>query len=353
MLGRLKTNLALANIPQVFDIMTIMPSARRLLLVAITISLLGFALSISAQSPGNPGAPSNPTMVGRRLDDDKEALYAQFTDYKRNPNPEQQRYAYPTAKAYLRRFGGDTDNETKEVQRFVAEYERAMHEHELYAVYGAKNYLKTFELGRPLLKSDPENFFALGVMAEAGYDSALTGNGSLNVETIDYAKRAIRLIEDNKVSKADPFKSMDIARGFLNFALGWFLKDEDPVAAAVAFTKAVQTDSPYRTDPAAYHRLGISILRGEFTQFSALYNEKFGNKPPSPEQTAMLERIKHLAGRAIDAYARAVALSTRPEQQDAKNKILVQLTALYKNLHNGSDAGLNELISTVLSKPMP
>ncbi|PYS57657.1 MAG: hypothetical protein DMF76_21630 [Acidobacteria bacterium] len=336
-----------------FDIMTIMPSARRLLLVAITISLLGFALSISAQSPGNPGAPSNPTMVGRRLDDDKEALYAQFTDYKRNPNPEQQRYAYPTAKAYLRRFGGDTDNETKEVQRFVAEYERAMHEHELYAVYGAKNYLKTFELGRPLLKSDPENFFALGIMAEAGYDSALTGNGSLNVETIDYAKRAIRLIEDNKVSKADPFKSMDIARGFLNFALGWFLKDEDPVAAAVAFTKAVQTDSPYRTDPAAYHRLGISILRGEFTQFSALYNEKFGNKPPSPEQTAMLERIKHLAGRAIDAYARAVALSTRPEQQDAKNKILVQLSALYKNFHNGSDASLNELISTVLSKPMP
>ena len=228
MLGRLKTNLALANIPQVFDIMTIMPSARRLLLVAITISLLGFALSISAQSPGNPGAPSNPTMVGRRLDDDKEALYAQFNDYKRNPNPEQQRYAYPTAKAYLRRFGGDTDNETKEVQRFVAEYERAMHEHELYAVYGAKNYLKTFELGRPLLKSDPENFFALGIMAEAGYDSALTGNGSLNVETIDYAKRAIRLIEDNKISKADPFKSIDIARGFLNFGFGMVSQGRRP-----------------------------------------------------------------------------------------------------------------------------
>ena len=133
-------------------------------------------------------------------------------------------------------------------------------------------------------------------MAEAGYDSALAGNASLNTETIDYAKRAIRLIEDNKVSKADPFKSMDIARGFLNLALGWFLKDEEPVTAAVAFTKAVQTDSPYRTDPAAYHRLGVSILKG---------------------------------------------------------KILAQLTTLYKNFHNGSDAGLNELISTVLSKPMP
>jgi len=48
----------------------------------------------------------------------------------------------------------------------------------------------------------------------------------------------------------------------------------------------------------------------------------------------MLEKIKHLADRAIDGYARAVALSTRPEQQDAKNKILAQLTTLYKNLHN-------------------
>lgn len=297
--------------------------------------------------------PSNPTMVGRRLDDDKEALYAQFNDYCRNPNPEQQRYAYPTAKDYLRRFGGDADNETKEVQRFVTEYERAMHGHELLALYSAKNYAKTLDLGRTLLKSDPENFFALGVMTEAGYDSSAAGNASVNVETIDYARRALTLLEAGKVGRADPFKSLDVATGFLNFALGWFLKDQDPVGAAIAFQKAVQTDSPYRTDPAAYHRLGVAIVKGELTQYSATYNEKFGNKPPSAEQTAMFEKIKHLAERAIDAYARAVALSTRPEQQDARNKILGQLTALYKSFHNGSDAGLNDLIATVLSKSMP
>jgi len=59
-----------------------------------------------------------------------------------------------------------------------------------------------------------------------------------------------------------------------------------------------------------------------------------------------------VAERAIDAYARAVALSTGPEQIEAKSKILVQLTALYKNFHNNSDAGLSELIATVLSKPL-
>jgi hypothetical protein len=42
-----------------------------------------------------------------------------------------------------------------------------------------------------------------------------------------------------------------------------------------------------------------------------------------------------------------------PQQQETKNKILAQLTALYNTFHNNSDAGLNELIATVLSKPLP
>jgi DNA-binding ferritin-like protein len=97
----------------------------------------------------------------------------------------------------------------------------------------------------------------------------------------------------------------------------------------------------------------VAILKGEFAQLSAEYNEKFGNKPSSAEQKAMFERIGHLGERAIDAYARAVALSASPQQQETKNKILAQLTALYSTFHNNSDAGLNELIATVLSKPLP
>ena len=67
----------------------------------------------------------------------------------------------------------------------------------------------------------------------------------------------------------------------------------------------------------------------------------------------MLNRILHLAERSIDAYARAVALNTKPEQQDARGKILAQLTTLYKSFHNNSDEGLNELIAGVLAKPIP
>ena len=295
----------------------------------------------------------NPTMTSGYNDSEKEALYARFNDYKRNPDPTQQKFAYPVAKDYLRRWGGETDAETKEVRRFVVEYERQMHGRELFAAYDAKDYAKVFEVGRPSVKSDPENFLALSLMVEAGYDSAVAGKTNLASEASDYARLAIKLLESGKVTKPDPFKSMDVARGYLNFVLGWFVKDEKPAEAAVAFEKAVKADGPYRTDPSAYLRLGAAILKGEFAQLSAQYNEKFGGKPSSPEQTAMLNRIQHLVEQTIDAYARAVALNTKPEQQEARTKILGQLTALYKSFHNNSDAGLNELIATVLTKPIP
>jgi len=307
--------------------------------------LVGLAASINAQI--------NPTMPSQKTDSVKESFYAEFTEYKKSVNPEQHRLAYPTAKEFMRRFGGDNDYYAKEVQAFIDEYEREGREVEIFRTYNAKNYAKAFEIGRAQLKATPEDFFVLGVLAEAGYDNAVAGNASLNAETIDYARRAIKLLENGKLAKADPFKSMDIARGFLNFSLGWFLKDQSPVEAAAAFLNAVKSDSPYRSDPSAYYRLGVATLKGEFAQLSAEYNEKFGGKPASAEQTATLNRIKFLGERAIDAYARAVALMPKPEQAEAKNKILAQLTALYKNFHNGSDAGLNDFIASVLSKPLP
>ena len=321
-------------------------STKRFLIVVTTALLFPvFSAGVSAQR--------NPTMTEQQRDAEKEAYYAKFLDHKRVPTGEQQRLAYEDAQRYLERFGGDNDANARAVQKFVKEYREFTHQYDIYAAYSAKNYAKTFEIGRPILQKEPENFYVLGVLTEAGYENALAGNATLNAETIGYARKAIQLVDDGKVTKPDPFKSIDLARGFLNSTLGWFLKDQSPVEAAAAFLKAIQSDSPYRNDPLIYHRLGIAILKGEFAQVSAEYNEKYGAKEPSPEQKAMFERISHLGERAIDAYARAVALSTSPEQQELKTKILAQLTALYKNFHNNSDAGLNELIESVLTKPLP
>ena len=324
-----------------------MTKSSGLVVIGITTALLWFGLGASITAQQNPAMPS------QQSDNAKESLYAQFSEYRKSINPEQRKLAYPAAKTFLIRFGGDNDHYAREVQKFVDDYERGVRDYEVYKALDAKNYAKTFELGRPLLKKEPEDFFLLAALTEAGYETALAGNASLSTETIDYARKAIQLMEAGQVTKADPFKNMELARGYLNSALGWFLRDQSPVEAAAAFLKAAQSDSPYRTDPSIYHRMGVAIIKGEFAQLSAEYNEKFGGKPPSAEQTAMLKRIIQLAERAVDAYARAVALMTKPEQQEARSKILAQLTTLYKNIHDNTDTGLNELISTVLSKPLP
>ncbi len=324
-----------------------MRTPSRLLLLAIAAGLISFTLCV------NVPAQRNPTMASQTSDELKDRLFAQFTDLRKSLNPEERRLAYPAAKDYLRKFGGDDDSNAREVRKFVTEYERSAHDGDVFASYTAKNYLKAFEIGRTLLKADPDDFFVLSTLTEAGYETAMAGDLTLNDETISYARRAIKILETGKLSKPDPFKNMDVAKGFLNSTLGWFVKEQLPVEAAAAYLKAVQSDSPYHTDPSVYHRMGVAILRGDFALLSRDYNEKYGAKPASPEQKQMFERLSHLVERTIDAYARAVALSTRPEQQEARTKILAQLTSLYKNFHNNSDEGLNELIASVLTRPLP
>ena len=322
-------------------------------------ALLCFGLvSVSGQTDAR-----NPPMASQRFDNDKESLYALFSENKSGVSPEQQKRAYLAAKVFLRRYGGDKDNYAQEANQFIAAFEKRVSEDALFTTYSSKNYAKTFELGRPLLKTESANFFVLSVLAEAGYENALAGKTDLNDETIDYLRRAIQLIEARKVSKADPFKSLETAIGFLNYALGSLVKDKSPVEAATAFSKAVQPKSPYQNDPLTYYRLGVTILKGPYAQLSAAYNEKYGARQASAEQRAALEKINHMGIRAIDAYARAVALSDparsatfAPLTQftpEFRGKVLAQLSALYKSYHNDSEDGLNELISGVLAKTLP
>jgi hypothetical protein len=298
-------------------------------------------------------AQRNPTMPSQLSDNEREQLYSRFLENKKVPVAERQKIAYEAARDYVKRYSGEQDSHLAEMRRFVNEYERVMANFELHEAFAGRKYAKVFEIGRESLKKNAENFYVLATLAQAGYAHAQTGDASLTAETIDYTKRAAALAEAEKFSAADPFASVADARGFLHFALGWFLRSQAPVEAAAALVRAVKSGSRYKDDPATYNLLGIAILKGEYAQLSAEYNEKFGNKPPSAEQEAMLQRVMQVGERAVDAYARAVALSTKPEQQEGRAKMMVQLTQLYKNFHHGSDEGLNDFVATVLSKPLP
>lgn len=298
-------------------------------------------------------AQRNPTMTSQLDDTDREQLYARFSENKKVPVAERQKLAYEAARDYVKRYSGEQDSHLAEMRRFVKEYERVMGNFEVHEAFSKGNAAKAFELGRAALQKNPENFYVLAILTHAGYANSLKGDPSLVQESIGVAKRALAIAESEKFTQPDPFANVAEARGFLNFALGTFELSLSPVEAAAALVKAAKSESSYKDNPLTYNLLGIAILKGEYTRVSAEYNTKFGGKPPSPEQEATYKQIVHLGERAIDAYARAIALSTKPNQQESRTKMLAQLTQLYKNFHNGSDAGLNELIAGVLSKPLP
>jgi hypothetical protein len=285
------------------------------------------------------------------MSEEKIALYTKYYDLKKS-GAEGQKVAYDVAKEYLQKFGNDDDQYTQAVKKFVALYERATLEVNFFKAYNAKEYNKSFEVGKQILNLEPGNFSIMGSMIRGAYLNSYSGNQSLNSEATALARKALPLLDSGNLAKPDPFTSIDDARGFLNFALGWFLKDKSPVEAADGFLKAAQFGST-KSDPSTYFFLGTAIMNGEYERLSTEYTTNYKGKDETPESKAALKKVLKEGNRAVDAYARAVALSTKPDQEKFKIKVMAELTDLYKGFHNDSVEGLSDLIATVLSKPLP
>src|SRR6185503_1199565 len=84
------------------------------------------------------------------------------------------------------------------------------------------------------------------------------------------------------------------------------------------------------------------------------YKRLYGGKDETPESKLALANIYQLVDRMIDAYARAIALAGSDaafaKQKPQWSESLMQW---YKFRNKGSDAGLNELLATIVSKPLP
>jgi hypothetical protein len=311
-------------------------------ILTITVTLL--ALSAFSTSLAIAQAP--------QMSEEKTALYTKYYE-KRQGGIDDEKVAYGLAQDFLQRFGADDDTYVKAVRKFVAKYEANQRELGFGQAFVAKDYPKAFEFGRQILSKEPENFKIMVQVVQAGYLNSQNGNTSLNADSMTIAKQALQLLDANKVTDPAPMPTIEDARGYLNFALGSFLIASSPGEAALVLVKALNSSPAYKIDPTTYFLLGTAVYNGEYQQLYTEYKEKYAGKDESPEQKALLERLNHTGDRAVDAMARAVALATKPEQQAFKKKALAQLTDIYKDFHNNSDAGLNELIAAVLSKPLP
>jgi hypothetical protein len=87
---------------------------------------------------------------------------------------------------------------------------------------------------------------------------------------------------------------------------------------------------------------------------SAAYQTNFANKPETPESKAALEKLGVVMDRIVDAYARAIATAgTDPKTEQSRKDWTTQMSTYYKFRHEGSDAGMTDLIKNALQKPLP
>jgi hypothetical protein len=332
----------------------------KLLAVAAALASLGLSAVVNGAS-GAAEVSQDPCSV-----ETKTAVYGLF--YKEIKGD--QAKAYEAAKKYIACPSDSADEaETKRVQYlkdFIAKYEKAQRKNQVIGlIYDKNDFAKGFEVGRQVLADDPENLRALIALGYAGYLASAGKNTSFNTEAIGYAKKAIQMLEAGKtVDSWLPFTGKDEALSYMNYAIAVMTYSSAPEGSAALtqnasdalpyFIKSAQLEGKLKKHPLTYGYIAGAYENGPYAKLSAEYKAKYEGKDESPESKLALANINQVIDRMVDAYARAVALAGSDKQYEAsKTAWLEGLTSWYKYRNNQSDAGLTEVIASVLSKPLP
>jgi len=273
-------------------------------------------------------------------DEFKSATYSKWYDNRTKDQPA----AYEAAKEYLAVCTTD-DQYSAALKKFKTAYEAATADvtarNQFNEAVQKKNYVEQMRLGKVLLAAEPDNPAVNIILGVAGL-----GDPNLLGESAQYAKKAIELVQAGKPFA--PLTSKDQALAYLNYVLAKATVKTDPTAAIPYFVKAAKLESDLKKNPLIYNELAAAYGEGPVAKLSEDY-KKFIGQPESPESKLALANLNQAIDRQIDAFARAAALSTNPADKKA---VMDVLEGLYKD-RNQSTTGLNELVASVLSKPLP
>src|SRR5215213_8432590 len=342
-----------------------MKNVLRVLIVAAFVT--AFALPAMAQDAAATPAATPAAQAGPCTTevDAKAATYQKFlANYKGTPDA--QKIAAETGKEYLSKYGACPDESDKKItafiQNWVTKYDAAVEEFACTDAFNKKDYSKAFRACQVILAKQPDNVEKVLLLARAGYANvtSATPNKSLNADAARMARRAVELIQSGKVpTKWDPFPSQDEALGFLYYSQGVFAQETDPAAASAAFIKAAQTNSLFKNESSTYTYLAAIYETNELKKLVDAYTQAFPPGNPIPDEKKaqydqMYLQISKVQDRIIDAYARAYAILKADPKADAvrTKAVLNKLTTYYKARHEDKEDGLQELIASVLSKPI-
>jgi hypothetical protein len=322
-------------------------------LIAICLAIAITGIPAFAQQPA---APQQPAATSQDPQCTPEAKTAVYNDFRTHIKGDQAK-ANELAKKWLAcpEVKGE-EQITPYLKNFVAKYEKANRKDQVTdLVYNKKDFPKAFEIGKTILADEPENLKVLTDLAYAGFAAASAKNEAFTADSINYAKKAMQLIEAGKApDKWEPYLGKDDALAYLNNIIGQLTVQKSPSEALPYLMKVAQYESKLKKLPFTYGTIAGAYEAGEYAKLSAQYKACCEGKDETPESKLALENINQVIDRMIDAYARAVALAgTDAANQAAKKEWMDSLSTWYKYRHNQSDAGLTEMIAGILAKPLP
>lgn len=306
----------------------------------------------TAQTQPNTAAAQDPCSP-----EGKDALYASFLKNRKD----EQAKAFEDAKKYL---GCPAAGQVTEAQQKIIDYltkwSKAYEEGSkkinfTKLLYTDKKYPEAYALGKELLAAEPDNLAVLVHLGANGYLVAPLKNPSLTAESLDYAKRALQALDSGKtVEDWQPLAGRDVAVAYLNFTVGALTLEKEPASALKYLIKAAQFETPLKKSPFTYAYIAGAYETGPYAKMSEDYKTTYSGKDETPESKLALANINQIVDRMIDGYARAVALAgTDPAYGTQKTVWNDSLMQWYKYRNNNTDTGLPQLISGILSKPLP
>lgn len=308
------------------------------------------AAAAAAQTPA-PSPAAAAAAQGPCTEDAKAVWYADFTKFRTTDVAK----AYEAGKKYLAACPTEEGPIPTYLKKWTTQYDKDARRIKLTNLFiEQRKYPEAIVVAKEILADEPDNLTPLIYLGYGGYVLAVTTkNESGNAEALGYAKKAIQAIESGKVVENWlPFKSKDDALGYLYYSMGYLVRT-NPTEALTYFLKAAQFDSEIKKNSQTYAFIA-NAYENEYAKQSAEYEKNFKDKAETPESKLAAANINQLVDRVIDALARAVAVAgTDAAAQAGKAQWLARLTELYKFRNNKSDAGLNEMIASVMSKPLP
>ncbi len=226
-----------------------MNKIKTFLTIGATVVML--ALPVAAQTAAAPAASAAPQAGCAQ--EAKDANYKVFRETLKTDQPK----AYEAAKKYLGcPAATPTEGETKIVEyltRWTKLYEEGLKKNQLTeALYNTKKYEEAFKIGREILAVEPEYVKGLVDLGSNGYLVAPLKNDQLNTEAVQYARKALQLLESGKtLTDWGPLQNKDVATAYLNYTIGALTVEKDPTTALKNLLKAAQFE--IATEEVAVH----------------------------------------------------------------------------------------------------